>query len=46
MSYGVGWQDGVGFKGNTHFRINLAQPRHRVEEAMDRLNKYVFNGEW
>ena len=46
MSYGVGWQDGVGFKGNTHFRINLAQPRHRVEEAMDRLNKYVFNGQW
>ncbi len=46
MSYGVGWLDGTEFKGNTHFRMVLALPRHKVVEAMDRLNKYVFNGEW
>ncbi len=44
--YGVGWQDGRGFLGMTHFRINLAQPTWRVKEAFDRLDKYVFNAEW
>ena len=43
LEYGVGWQDGRGFMGMTHQRINLAQPTWRVKEAMDRLDKYVFN---
>ena len=43
---GVGWQDGRGFGGECHIRMNLAQPSHRVEQAFDRLTKYVFNAEW
>ena len=46
LEYGVGWQDGRGFGGMTHQRINLAQPTWRVKEAMDRLDKYVFNAQW
>lgn len=46
LEYGVGWQDGRGFGGMTHQRINLAQPTWRVKEAMDRLDKYVYNCEW
>ena len=40
---GVGWQDGRPFHGETHIRINLASPLSRVQEAFDRLDKYVFN---
>ena len=39
---GVGWQDGRGFKGPCHIRMNLALPKSRVEEAFDRLQKHVF----
>lgn len=39
---GVGWQDGRGFKGPCHIRMNLALPLSRVKEAFDRLSKYVF----
>lgn len=39
---GVGWQDGVAFHGPTHIRMNLAVPFSRVQEAMERLKKYVF----
>lgn len=39
---GVGWQDGRMFRGPCHIRMNLALPLSRVEEAMDRLARYVF----
>ena len=39
---GVAWQDGRGFHGPCHIRMNLALPLSRVEEAFDRLKKYVF----
>ncbi len=39
---GVIWQDGRPFHGQTHIRMNLALPRSRVEEAFDRLKRYVF----
>ena len=41
--YGVCWQDGRAFHGKTHIRMNLALPLSRVQEAFERLNKYVFN---
>lgn len=40
--YGVGWQDGVAFRGPTHIRMNLALPISRVEEALRRLKEHVF----
>lgn len=40
---GVVWQDGRPFHGPTCIRINLALPLSRVQEAFDRLDKYVFN---
>ena len=40
---GVVWQDGRPFHGQTHIRMNLALPLSRVQEAFDRLDKYVFN---
>ena len=40
---GVVWQDGRAFHGPTHIRLNLALPLSRVQEAFDRLDKYVFN---
>ena len=40
---GVVWQDGRAFHGKTHIRMNLALPLSRVQEAFDRLDKYVFN---
>lgn len=39
---GVAVQDGRMFHGPCHLRMNLALPRSRVEEAFDRLSKYVF----
>ncbi len=39
---GVVWQDGRPFGGKTHIRMNLALPLHKVEEAFERLKKYVF----
>ena len=39
---GVGWQDGRPFGGRCTIRMNLALPRSRVEEAMRRLQEYVF----
>ena len=39
---GVAWQDGRGFQGPCHIRMNLASPRSRIEEAFGRLDKYVF----
>lgn len=39
---GVAYQDGRLFNGPKHIRINLALPLTRVEEAFDRMKKYVF----
>ena len=39
---GVLWQDGRMFGGSCHIRMNLALPLVRVEEAFQRLEKYVF----
>lgn len=39
---GVAWQDGRIFHGDWAIRMNLALPRQRVEEAFERLRKYVF----
>ena len=40
---GVAWQDGRQFHGPCHIRMNLALPLSRVQEAMERADKYVFN---
>ena len=40
---GVAWQDGRAFNGPCHIRMNLALPRQRVQEAFERLDRYVFN---
>ncbi len=40
---GVALQDGRMFHGPCHLRVNLALPLSRVKEAMERLDKYVFN---
>lgn len=40
---GVRWQDGRGFHGPCHIRMNLALPLSYVQEAFERLDKYVFN---
>ena len=39
---GVGWQDGRPFHGPCHIRMNLALPFSRVQEAFERLGRYVF----
>ena len=40
---GVYWQNGRGFHGPCHIRMNLALPLSYVKEAFERLDKYVFN---
>ena len=40
---GVCVQDGRAFHGPCHIRMNLALPLSRVQEAFDRMDKYVFN---
>ncbi len=40
---GVALQDGRAFHGEHSLRINLAIPTPYVQEAMDRLKRYVFN---
>lgn len=42
---GVAWQDGRPFHGECSIRMNLASPLSRVKEALERLDKYVFNAE-
>lgn len=44
--YGVIWQDGRPFHYNYGIRMNFALPYSSVVEAFDRLDKYVFNGNW
>lgn len=43
VSVGVVWQDGRPFFGDNSIRMNLAVPHSLVIEAMDRLDKHVFN---
>ena len=43
MEVGVVWQDGRRFQRPDTIRMNLAVPLSLVKEAMDRLDKYVFN---
>ena len=39
---GVTWQDGRAFHGACAIRMNLALPLSKVQEAFERLRKYVF----
>ena len=39
---GGAWQDGRPFHGPCHIRMNLALPLSRVQEAFERLDRYVF----
>jgi cystathionine beta-lyase len=39
---GVGWQDGRRFGASCHIRMNLAVPFSRIQDACERLEKYVF----
>ncbi|MBR3147372.1 MAG: aminotransferase class I/II-fold pyridoxal phosphate-dependent enzyme [Eubacterium sp.] len=39
---GAAWQDGRMFEGPCHIRLNLASPRSLIEEAFDRMKRYVF----
>ena len=43
LQVGVLWQDGRPFHGEYGIRMNLALPFSRVQEALDRLNRYVFH---
>ena len=43
MSYGVIWQDGVPFNKPDTIRMNVALPMSQLCEAMQRLDRYVFN---
>lgn len=43
VEYGVIWQDGRPFGIDNSIRMNFALPYSQVVEAMDRLDKYVFN---
>ncbi len=40
---GVAVQDGRMFGGPAHVRMNVALPKSRVVEALERLDKFVFN---
>ena len=42
LEVGVLWQDGRAFHGAYCIRMNLALPFARVQEAFERLDKYVF----
>ncbi len=46
VACGVVWQDGRMFHVPYGIRLNLAVPTEKVKEAMERLDKYVFNAEW
>lgn len=43
VEVGVIWQDGRAFHGKNSIRVNFALQRSLLEEAMQRLDKYVFN---
>ena len=39
---GVAWQDGRPFGDPWGIRMNLALPFHKVRDAFERLDRYVF----
>lgn len=39
---GVFWQNGKDFRGEWNIRMNLASPLTTIQEAFDRLERYVF----
>lgn len=43
VEVGVIWQNGRPFHGPCHIRMNLALPFSRVQEAFERLDRYVFH---
>ena len=43
VEVGVIWQDGRPFHGPCHIRMNLALPFSRVQEAFERLDRYLFH---
>ena len=43
VEVGVIWQDGRPFHGSCHIRMNLALPFSGVQEAFERLDRYVFH---
>ena len=45
VEVGVIWQDGRTFHGPCHIRMNLALPLSQLQEALDRLDRYVFHPE-
>ncbi len=45
LEVGVIWQDGRPFHGSWAIRMNLALPLTRVQEAFQRLDRYVFHPE-
>ena len=40
---GVAVQNGNNFGGTCHIRANLALPKEQLKEALERLDRYVFN---
>lgn len=42
VEHGVIWQNGEAFMWPDTIRMNLALPKARLEDAMERLRKYVF----
>lgn len=42
---GLAWADGRHYGGPCNIRLNLALPLSRVQEAMRRMDQYVFNAE-
>lgn len=45
VEVGVIWQDGRTFHGPCHIRMNLALPKARLAEALERLERHVFCAE-
>ncbi|OUQ79464.1 aminotransferase class I/II-fold pyridoxal phosphate-dependent enzyme [Flavonifractor sp. An100] len=43
VEVGVIWQDGRAFHGPCHIRMNLALPLSQLQEALNRLDRYVFH---
>lgn len=43
--YGIIWKDGRAYHGDSCIRINVALPVHVVQDAVHRMDKYIFNSE-
>ncbi|MFI3225910.1 MAG: aminotransferase class I/II-fold pyridoxal phosphate-dependent enzyme [Clostridia bacterium] len=43
FEYGVMWQNGEAFFGKNCIRLNFALPFAKAKEALDRMDKYIFN---